>query len=100
MKEVFKCDYCNYIGTKEEVKEHERKCLSNPDVKCCYNCQYAYRSPYIISVGFEKPTHSYICMYKPYMEYKPNVLYTGKPIPEKNICEHYKRGKPYEVIPV
>lgn len=23
MKEVFKCDYCNYIGTKEEVEEHE-----------------------------------------------------------------------------
>lgn len=21
MKEVFKCDYCNYIGTKEEVAE-------------------------------------------------------------------------------
>lgn len=51
MKEVFRCDYCNYIGTKEEVEEYEKVCLNNPDVKCCYNCQYAYENPYIVSVG-------------------------------------------------
>lgn len=98
MKEVFKCDYCNYIGTKEEVMEHEKVCLNNPDVKCCYNCQYAYENSYIVSVGFRNPGPSYICMYKPYAEYKPNVLYTGEPIPEKNICEHYERGTPHKVV--
>ena len=36
MKKVFKCDYCNYIGTAEEVAKHEKVCLNNPDVKCCY----------------------------------------------------------------
>lgn len=98
MKEVFKCDYCNYIGTKEEIEEHEKVCLNNPDVKCCYNCQYAYENPYIGSVGFRNPGPSYTCMYKPYTEYKPNVLYTGEPIPEKNICEHYERGTPHKVV--
>ncbi len=100
MKEVFKCDYCNYIGTAEEVAEHEKVCLNNPDVKCCYNCQYAYENPYIISAGFGNLDPSYTCMYKPFEEYKPNVLYTGKPIPEKNICEHYKKGAPHKVVGV
>lgn len=74
MKEVFKCDYCNYIGTKEEIEEHEKVCLNNPDVKCCYNCQC---------------TEHDLC-----------VLYTGAPIPEKNICEYYRRREPGRAIPV
>lgn len=74
MKEVFKCDYCNYIGTKEEIEEHEKVCLNNPDVKCCYNCQC---------------TEQDLC-----------VLYTGAPIPEKKICKHYRRRKPGRAIPV
>ena len=73
MKEVFKCDYCNYIGTKEEIAEHEKVCLNNPDVKCCYNCQ---------------------------AEHDLCVLYTGAPIPEKNICEHYRRREHVRTIPV
>ena len=100
MKEVFKCDYCNYIGTKEEIEEHEKVCLNNPDVKCCYNCQYAYENPYIGSVGFGDSTPLYTCMYRPYTEHDLCVLYTGAPIPEKNICEHYRRGNPGRTIPL
>ena len=100
MKEVFKCDYCNYIGTAEEVTEHEKVCLNNPEVKCCYNCQYAWQSSCITSAGFGDSTPLYICMYRPYTKYDPCVLYTGDPIPEKNICEHYRRREPGRTIPV
>ena len=29
MKPVFKCEYCNFIGTEEEVIKHEDDCSSN-----------------------------------------------------------------------
>lgn len=38
MKPVFKCDYCNFMGTEEEVKEHEVICIDNYDRKSCYTC--------------------------------------------------------------
>lgn len=38
MKPVFKCDYCKFMGTEEEVKEHEPICTDNYDRKSCYTC--------------------------------------------------------------
>lgn len=38
MKPVFKCDYCTFMGTEEEVKEHEPNCMDNYDRKSCYTC--------------------------------------------------------------
>lgn len=38
MKPVFMCDYCDFMGTEEEVKEHEPKCYKNYDRKSCYTC--------------------------------------------------------------
>ena len=40
MKPVFKCDYCSFMGTEEEVKEHEEKCMDNYDRRSCYTCEY------------------------------------------------------------
>ena len=40
MKPVYKCDYCSYMGTEEEVKEHEHKCFDNYDMKNCYTCKH------------------------------------------------------------
>lgn len=40
MKPVFKCDYCNFMGTEEEVKEHEPICMNNYDRRSCYTCQH------------------------------------------------------------
>lgn len=31
MKPVFKCDYCNFVGTQEEVEKHEPTCIDNYD---------------------------------------------------------------------
>lgn len=39
MKQVYKCDYCSFMGTEEEVKEHEPNCQENYDNKGCYTCK-------------------------------------------------------------
>lgn len=41
MKPVFKCDYCSFTGTKEEVKKHEPDCTRNYDMRSCYTCVHA-----------------------------------------------------------
>lgn len=38
MKPVFKCDYCDQIGTEEVIREHEIKCTENYDRKSCHTC--------------------------------------------------------------
>lgn len=40
MKPVFKCDYCKFMGTEDEVKEHEPTCIDNYDRKNCYTCTH------------------------------------------------------------
>ena len=40
MKPVFKCDYCNFMGTELEVKKHEPKCTENYTRRNCWTCQY------------------------------------------------------------
>ena len=100
MKPVFKCEYCNFIGTEEAVEEHEKVCINNPDVKCCQNCIYARENPYTVSIGYDTAAPKYRCMYRPYTNHNSNVLYTGDPIPEENICEHYERGTPQRIIPL
>ena len=31
MQPVFKCEYCRFMGTEEEVKKHEAECVDNYD---------------------------------------------------------------------
>ena len=46
MKPVFKCEYCTFMGTEEEVKTHEDTCANNYDKKSCFTCQHReYLSP-------------------------------------------------------
>lgn len=39
MKPVYKCDYCSFVGTEEEVKEHEPNCTENYDMRSCHTCK-------------------------------------------------------------
>lgn len=39
MKQVYKCDYCKFIGIEEEVRKHEQKHIENYDIKDCYTCK-------------------------------------------------------------
>lgn len=40
MKPVYKCDYCSFMGTEEEVREHEPLCNENYDMKSCWTCKH------------------------------------------------------------
>ena len=40
MKQVYRCEYCNHMGTEDEVREHEIKCFSNYDRKSCWTCKH------------------------------------------------------------
>ena len=41
MKQVYKCDYCRFMGSKKEVEEHERECVNNYDRRSCYTCEHS-----------------------------------------------------------
>ena len=40
MKPVYKCDYCKFMGTEEEVCKHESECYDNYDRKSCSTCTH------------------------------------------------------------
>jgi hypothetical protein len=40
MKQVYRCEYCDYMGTEDEVREHEIKCYWNYDRKSCWTCKH------------------------------------------------------------
>lgn len=45
MKPVFKCEYCTFMGTEEQVRAHEDTCTNNYDKKSCFTCKHkAYAS--------------------------------------------------------
>lgn len=39
MKPVYRCEYCDHMGTEEEVRMHEEKCIYNYDRKSCWTCK-------------------------------------------------------------
>lgn len=103
MKQVFRCDYCSYIDTEEEVVKHEKTCLGNPEVKCCDNCKYAFENNLMCSSFLGNKVEMLECRYKEQETNGQNftdsfVLRKPAPIPESRICEHYERGKPGRII--
>lgn len=75
MKPVYKCDYCSFMGTKEEVKQHEPLCNENYNMKSCYTCKNRGK------MTIENKMVKYECE-------------VGKDIPTGNIivhCELYDR---------
>lgn len=67
MHPVFKCDYCKFMGTEEEVREHEINCMDNYDRKSCYTCVHK-------KLKSEDGKYLYLCE-------------MGKEIPEGKIFE-------------
>lgn len=77
MKPVFKCDYCSFMGTEKEVKEHEPKCHKNYNRRSCYTCEHKW------------------------LEDSQHICKVGKTIPEDSIfefCDKYKRNQKSESI--
>ena len=44
MKPLFRCEYCDQIGTEEELLEHEATCIHNYSKKSCFTCKYVDKS--------------------------------------------------------
>lgn len=45
MKPVYKCDYCKFMGTEEEVRKHEAECYDNYDLRSCTTCSHKKTYP-------------------------------------------------------
>ena len=73
MKPLYRCEYCDFTGTEEEVKEHEATCIKNYNLKGCLTCMNCNTD------GFSSIT----CM-------------AGRDIPEGHMykdCSDYKQGE-------
>lgn len=40
MKPVYRCEYCDHMGTEDEVRVHEEKCMYNYCRKSCWTCKH------------------------------------------------------------
>lgn len=40
MKPIYRCEYCDHMGTEDEVREHEKECLKNFNNKGCLTCKH------------------------------------------------------------
>lgn len=40
MKLVYRCEYCDHMGTEDEVREHEANCYKNFNNKGCVTCKH------------------------------------------------------------
>lgn len=39
MKQVFRCEYCDHMGTEEDVLKHEQECIWNRTSRTCATCK-------------------------------------------------------------
>ena len=63
MKQLFRCDYCDFTGTAEEVSKHEETCIYNYDKKSCWTCKHACKHQLVnfkCNAGQEIPEGKYI----------------------------------------
>jgi hypothetical protein len=40
MKPIYRCEYCDFTGTEEEVQKHEEECVKNYNKKGCLTCKH------------------------------------------------------------
>ena len=40
MRPLYRCDYCDFTGTEDEVKSHEEGCIKNHTLKGCFTCAH------------------------------------------------------------
>lgn len=80
MKQLFRCEYCNEIGTAEEMTKHEAECIHNYTKRSCMTCKYAQRSftKFTCDAGREIPDRKLI-------EYCNNYEWDEKDHTTKNI---------------
>lgn len=62
MKQVFRCEYCNEMGTADEIAKHEAECIFNYDKHSCMTCKFAENKvlSFKCKLGREIPEGKYI----------------------------------------
>ena len=40
MKAIFRCEYCDQMGTAEEIEKHEGECIHNRTKRSCLTCKH------------------------------------------------------------
>lgn len=40
MKQIFRCEYCDKMGVKEEIAKHEEECIHNYTKQSCITCKH------------------------------------------------------------
>lgn len=41
MKALYRCEYCDEMGTEEEILKHEGECIHNRTKHSCLTCKHA-----------------------------------------------------------
>ena len=41
MKAIYRCDFCDKMGTAEEIMQHEESCVYNYNKRSCMTCKFA-----------------------------------------------------------
>ena len=80
MRSVCMCNFCSYIDAEENVKEHEKHCLKNPNVKNCFNCAYVREIPVVQAWGWgtNGSKSTFCCTYIEKIEKDDVNLYVKK----------------------
>lgn len=80
MKPVFKCDYCNFIGTEEQVRKHEDEdCYDNYTKRSCTTCVHksiASLKQYKCNCGIEIPEGKMMTQCKKYERKEKNDTFS------------------------
>ena len=62
MKQLFRCEYCDKIGTEEQIAEHEKEYMYNYHKRSCWTCKHAETCLLTVKckAGVEIPKDKYI----------------------------------------
>ena len=81
MKQLYRCDYCDFTGTEEEVEKHEANCPDNYTLKSCLTCKYKQLNStwdsVVCTCGKDVPEKSYIKYCNKYERSENNNLEDG-----------------------
>lgn len=54
MKPLFRCEYCDKIGTAADIEQHESECIYNKTKRSCFTCKFKIKHGLNFSCGCGK----------------------------------------------
>jgi len=86
MKPLFRCEYCDKIGTEEELTKHEAECINNYTKRSCHTCKHAENkiTKFNCKLGKEIPEGK-LFEYCPAYEWDEKDHTSRNPVPFNNL---------------